>query len=164
MASPERPASSPVKRVPRPGGRFLRQSATGPASVRLDQIFRPTRDGTRWRCQRPSTAGLPCLRLFVERGCHLGPIQRNRDRTASCVAASDSTDRCRDVVAGRSAVFGRPGGSVLRAETRTPSVRGLNQPHFSHRIDTMERRFTPDQVDSVLSVCKTPAGLDHDLA
>ena len=27
----------------------------------------------------------------------------------------------------------------------TPSVRGLNQPHFSRQIGTMERRFTPDR-------------------
>jgi hypothetical protein len=43
--------------APRPF--FSRQSPTAPSSVRLDQIFRPTRGGTRGRCQHRPTAGLP---------------------------------------------------------------------------------------------------------
>ena len=130
---------------------FSRQSPTGPLERSIGSDISTHK---RWNAMalpasldRGPAAEGSCLRIFVERSCHLGLIQHNHDRVATrvaapvpkMVAAMSWPDEAACVREERCLVA--PGCFAPRDETRTPSAGDLNQPYFSHRIVTMERRF-----------------------
>ena len=144
----------PVKPLRRPRGRLFGTVPTGSARARLDQ--RSTHK--RWNAiTLPASldggpaAKAACLRIFVERWCHLGRIQHNHDRAAFPRRGTSPHRwllRCRGRTrprASENSGVGSPVASAPRNETRAPSARGLNRPHFSRRIVTIERRFALDE-------------------
>jgi hypothetical protein len=98
----------PVKRVPPPRGRLF---GTVPDRPLEPSIGSDISTQERWNpirlpasLDRGPAAKAWFLPILVERWCHLGLIQNERNRVASRVAAPLPADSCCDVVAGRGRV------------------------------------------------------------